>query len=142
TTTVRGGSGNDQFFVGSSTDPAASTLDSIQGPLTVDGTLGADGQGDFNYLELRDRGSTTPHCYNLTGTATTTTLTRSPGAAPITSAHTAPPTVNPPGGLVIDYGPQACSPPMATDLALSNPVRAGQRATLSGRLVDPDAGDA
>src|SRR5262249_8363711 len=76
TTMVAAGGGNDQVFVGSTTDLLTATLDSIQGPLTV------DGQGGTNYLELRDRGTTTPHCYNLTGTATTNTLTRSPGAAP------------------------------------------------------------
>jgi hypothetical protein len=116
--TINGGSGNDTFNVGST----ANTLDPIQGPVTV------NGQGGFDTLNINDQGSTTPHDY----TQTATTFSRD-GAATITFSSIE--SLQPHKGIVLG------SAPMATDLAFTSSIRAGQFATLSGRLIDADAGD-
>jgi hypothetical protein len=135
-TAVNTGNCNDQVYVGSTTDILTATLDSIQGPLTI------DGQGGINYLELRDKGTTTKHSYTLTASGAFITEQRSPGAAPITFTNIGPMSTNPLVGFMLDRGPVGgINLPMATGLALSGPIRAGGHATLSGRLVDRDKGD-
>jgi acrosin len=115
--TVNAGSSNDVVNVGST----ANTLDPIQGAVTVDG-----GTGGTDTLNVNDQGSTTPHTY----TQTATTLDRS-GAARITFANIE--------HLQVHKGPVAGSAPQAKNLTMTKSVKAGQSATLSGRLVDENA---
>jgi hypothetical protein len=116
--TIVDGGNIDIIHVGS----AANTLDGIQGPLTVNGSISG-----FNTLIINDQGSTTPHVY----TQTATTLSRS-GAATISFFNVE--------NLAVNKGPVSGTPPAAADLALTSPVAAGQTATLTGRLVSSDAG--
>jgi hypothetical protein len=125
--TIDTGVGNDSINVGS----AANTLDGILGPLTVNG-----GVGGVTILNINDQGSTTPHTYNLTSGSPTSTFTRSaPG--PVTVNFSGIPIQN----LHVNKGAQVGNPPQARGLTLTEEVRVGQLATLSGRLVDqsPDA---
>jgi Ca2+-binding RTX toxin-like protein len=74
--TIREGAGGDIVLVGS--DPAhafSSTLDQIQGPLTLDGGEG----GSMDRLDLIDQGNAIGHTYTVTATG----VSRS-GMAPIT----------------------------------------------------------
>jgi hypothetical protein len=115
--------GDDKFIVGSPSD----TLDTIRSRLTLNGGSG------FDSLTVNDQGSTTPHTYTLTATS----LTRSSTADPTV-------TINFSGidTLQLNEGPLTLPhPPLARDLALTDKVRVGEPATLTGRLWDEDAGD-
>jgi hypothetical protein len=115
--TIDTGDGSDQINVGSPNN----TLDAIQGPLTI------NGQGGFDTLNINDQGSTTPHVYNQTAT----TVSRS-GAATITFSSIE--------SLNVNKGPIAGSASQASNLTLTGVIQAGGLATLSGRLVDANAG--
>jgi hypothetical protein len=114
--TIDGSAGNDTINVGS----AANTLDPIQGAVTVDGGLGGT-----DTLNINDQGSTTPHTY----TQTATTLSRN-GAADIIFSNVE--------SLQVHKGPVVGNPPQAKNLELTQAVKVGQFAALSGQLTDPD----
>jgi hypothetical protein len=116
--TIVDGGNIDVIRVGS----AANTLDGIQGPLTVDGSISG-----FNTLIINDQGSKTPHTYKQTAT----TLSRS-GAATISFFNVE--------SVAVNKGPISGSAPAARNLALTSPILPGRSATLSGQLVDA-AGD-
>jgi hypothetical protein len=120
--TLNGGAGDDIFVVGS----LSNTLDAIRGPVTVNGGAGGD------ILFVKDQGSTTPHTYTQTATA----VTRSGGGGPTVTVN-----FSSIEGLDLSKGPVAGNPPMATDLTLTESVRAGELATLTGRLIDADEAD-
>jgi hypothetical protein len=111
--TIQAGTGTDTINIGTVTN----TLDLLDGTVTVHGGPGV------TTLNINDQGSITPHTYNQT----LTTLDRS-GAARITFTGIA--------NLHINKGPVLG--PMLTDLSFPQSIRAGQLATLKGRLVDPD----
>jgi hypothetical protein len=113
--TIVDGGNIDVIRVGS----AANTLDGIQGPLTVDGSISG-----INVLIINDQGSTTPHTY----TQTPTTLSRS-GAATISFFNVESVSVN--------KGPVA-SPPAAKDLKLTPGPKGSRYVTLTGQLTDAD----
>jgi hypothetical protein len=120
TVTVNGGFGNDVINVGG----VGNTLDGILGPVTVNGGFGTD------TVNIRDNGSTTPHTYSQTATS----LTRSGGGTPAV-------TINYPGieFLGVAKGPVVNPhPPLAKNLALSQNVRVGGLARLTGRLDEAD----
>jgi hypothetical protein len=114
------GAGNDKVNVGS----AVNTFDPIQG------TVNVDGQGDADSLNVNDQGSTTtPHVY----TTSSTTFTRT-GAANVTFANVESPKLN--KGLETTG---AGSTPQVSKLIFPTSITLGQLATLSGKLIDPDA---
>src|SRR5262249_26099479 len=118
--TIDAGFGKETINVGSPTNPLLSTLDTILGPVTV------NGQGGLTTLNINDQGSKTPHSYFLQNK---NTLFRSPGnTAPISFFFMAPPNIN--------KGPEIGKPPKIKNLKLTKSVKAGQPATLSGQLVD------
>jgi hypothetical protein len=117
--TIVDGGNIDVIRVGS----AANTLDGIQGPLTVDGSISG-----FNTLIINDQGSKTPHTYKQTAT----TLSRS-GAATISFFNVE--------SLAVNKGVVSGSVPAAQGLTLTKSIKAGHPATLSGHLVDA-VGDA
>src|SRR5262249_55575615 len=116
---VNAGLGSDIINVGS----ADNLLDPIQGLVTVNGRAGSS-----TTLNINDQNSTTAHTY----TQTATTLSRT-GAATISFFNIAT--------LHVNKGAVLGTPPMVTDLAFSSSIQAGDFATLSGRLIDADAGD-
>jgi hypothetical protein len=122
-TAIHAGGGDDRFRVGSTTN----TIDRIRTPLLLDGESGTD------FVSILDQGSTQPHTYNNTAT----TFTRSSTADPTV-------TVNFKSIEALDVFKGAVvstSPPLAKNLALSKKVRAGESATLTGRLEDANAAD-
>jgi hypothetical protein len=122
-TAIHAGGGDDRFRVGSTTN----TLNKIRTPLLLDGESGTD------FVSIFDQGSTTPHTY----TNTATTFTRSSTADPTVTIG-----LKSIEALDVFKGVVATtSPPLAKDLALSRKVRAGESATLTGRLEDADASD-
>jgi hypothetical protein len=122
-TAIHAGGGDDRFRVGSTTN----TLNKIRTPLLLDGETGTD------FVSIFDQGSTTPHTY----TNTATTFTRSSTADPtVTIGLKSIEALDVFKGVVA-----STSPPLAKDLALSKKVRAGESATLTGRLEDADASD-
>jgi hypothetical protein len=118
--TINGGFGNDVINVGS----ADNKLDAIQGAVTVDGGLGGT-----DTLNINDQGSKTPHTY----TQSATTLDRN-GAARITFTGIE--------NLHVNKGAVLGNAPQAKDLKLTPSAKKCQFATLTGRLVDTDPGDA
>jgi hypothetical protein len=107
------------FFFGS--------LDNIHNPLTLNGGAG------FDTLLVADQNAATGHFYSDNHFSQ---ITRDFGAVTVNYSlmnteqliqSTKPPTFIPDPGF-----------PQATDLALTDSIRAGQRATLTGRLVDAD----
>jgi hypothetical protein len=108
---------NDTIIVGSPDNK----LDPIQGAVTVTAQNGID------TLFVNDQGSTTAHTY----TQTDTTFGRD-GAATVTFLGFLSQNVH------LNRGLQTGAAPMLTDLAFTDTIRAGQLATLSGRLVDAD----
>jgi hypothetical protein len=115
---IEDGAGKNTINIGST----ANTLDTIQGVVSVLGALGGD------TLNINDQGSTTPHSYFEGTFQGTTTLSRS-GAAAISFTHIT--------DVHLNKGPEIKAP-QAKDLTLTKAIRAGQFATLSGRLVDAD----
>jgi len=113
------GAGNDKVNVGSTLN----TLDAIQGTVTL------DGQGDSDSLNVNDQGSTTAHVY----TTSSTTFTRT-GAANVTFANVESPKLNK-GVETAGAG----TAPQVANLVFPTTVTVGQFATLTGKLVDPDA---
>jgi hypothetical protein len=127
TTAILAGSGGHTFNVGSTTD-STSTLDAVQGLLTITSTNNTD---SADTLHIFDRGSSTPHIYTITPgspDASTTTFKRSapnPVTIQFSSIITlAPPQENP-------AGPGT----MAAQLAFPSAIEAGSFATMTGRLV-------
>jgi hypothetical protein len=124
--TINGSGGSDFVAVGS----AANTLDTIRGPVTVNGGSGTD------FLQINDQGSTTGHLYGITASSVTrqfgnsVTINYSSIESLQVNKSTAP----------IVFNPDPFFPQVA-DLAFTDSIRAGEFATLSGRLVDGDAGD-
>jgi hypothetical protein len=122
-TAIHAGGGDDRFRVGTQTN----TLNRIRTPLLLDGESGTD------FVSILDQGSTTPHTY----TNTATTFTRSSSADPTVTV-----TFKSIEALDVFKGVVASTnPPLAKNLALSKKVRAGELATLTGRLEDADAAD-
>jgi acrosin len=112
--TIVDGGGDDVIHVGS----AANTLDGIQGPLTVNGSISG-----FNTLIINDQGSTTPHVY----TQTATTLSRS-GAATISFFNVE--------NLAVNKGPVLGGAPAAKGLKLTPGPNGSRLVTLTGQLTD------
>jgi Ca2+-binding RTX toxin-like protein len=120
---LNGGAGNDQIVVGS----ASNTLD------TIDAVF-VNGGDDFDTLIVNDQGSTTvSHTYTEKPFLFDRSGVGEPNATVFFKADVELPLLN--KGLV------AGSAPMVTDLALTESIKAGQSATLSGLLVDADAAD-
>jgi hypothetical protein len=139
--TINGGSGSDHFFIQSTAGPARiqvngldgndvftvsshGTLDRIQTPVTL------NGNGGFDTLVVDDHAAPVGHSYSSSATE----IIRSGLGGP---------------NVVIDFSPfesaslfvNGTSAPAAQNLALTNQVRVGELATLSGQLVDADPGD-
>jgi hypothetical protein len=112
---INPGDGQDTIVVGDATE----TLAGILGPVTIDGS------GNNDTLTIEDQLSTTPHTYTITPT----TVSRSGAATIIFFGIT---------NLIVDKGVEAGTAPQAAGLTLTPTIRAGDLATLSGRLVDPD----
>src|SRR5207302_495262 len=94
------------------------------------GLLGAPLPITFNANDLHAlilTGGTGAHTHTALFTRT------NPGSLTINYAHFPPASFHP--------GATNGSPPMVTGLTFPSSIRAGQFATLGGRLVDPDAGD-
>ena len=121
TVQINGLGGNDQFFVTS----AFHTLDTIKAPLQLNGNSG------FDSITIDDQGSQLAHIYTVTATS----VTRSFNSAPVVINFASP------ESMVLLKGPSFSSPPLARDLKLTDKVRAGEAATLTGVLWDADAGD-
>jgi hypothetical protein len=135
-----GGQGNETFLVHSTAPPAPITIDGL-GRTTnfnvgnifnslddIHSTLNLHGGAGFDALFVHDEGSTTGHFYGDNGSQITrdsVTINYSLMNIHQLFRSTAP----------IRFGPDPGFP-AATDLALSDSIRAGQRATLSGRLID------
>jgi hypothetical protein len=115
---INTGNSSDTITVGNTLN----TLDNLQGALTINGQNGSD------TLIINDQGSTTAHVY----TQTATTVSRD-GAATITFSSIE--------SLQLHKSQVVGNPPMVTDLTFPSSIQAGHFATLSGRLIDPDAGD-
>jgi hypothetical protein len=119
---VFGRDGNDLAVVGS----AAGSLDTILGEVGFIGGFG------FDTLVVNDQGAPVGHTYTDSGSR----ITRSGGGTPT---------------VVIDYisvesklinvNAVIGSAPQAENLKLTKSIKAGQSATLTGRLVDADAAD-
>lgn len=125
--TINGLGGGDFFSIGST----GNTLDTIRGPVTVNGGFGG---GDF--LQVNDQGSTTGHLYGVTATA----VTRQVGNS-VTVSYSGIETLQLNKSTVpIVFNPDPFFP-AAKHLALETKVAVGQTATLTGRLVDGDPGD-
>jgi hypothetical protein len=114
------GAGNDTVSIGS----AFNTLDPIQGDVKV------DGGADFDTLTASDQGSVTPHVYTTNGNV----FTRS-GAASISFANTEVATLKK-GVATSGFG----TSPLIKNVVFPTTITAGQTATLTGQLADPDAG--
>jgi hypothetical protein len=120
--TIDGLGSNVRFIVGNSN----LSLDDIHNPLTLNGGAG------FDQLIVNDTGAATGHFYSNDGSQ----ITRDFGAI----------TIDYSGMDVVQLNESPLTPhflrdpffPAATDLALNHSLRAGQRATLSGRLIDAD----
>jgi hypothetical protein len=127
TTAILAGSrGGHTFNVGSTTN-SSSTLDAVQGLVTINSTS----TNATDVLRIFDRGSSTPHTYTITvgsPDSTTTTFQRSapnPVTIEFSSIITlAPPQENPAG-----------APAMAAELSFPSTIEAGRLATMTGRLV-------
>jgi hypothetical protein len=104
------------------------SLDDINNPLTLNGSAFG-----FDQLIVNDAGAATGHFYSNDGSQ----ITRDFGAVTINYSLMT-------GGVQLNESP--LTPqflpdpffPAATDLALTRSLRAGQQATLSGRLIDAD----
>jgi hypothetical protein len=114
--TIVDGGNIDIIRVGS----AANTLDGIQGPLIVDGSISG-----INVLIINDQGSKTPHVY----TETATTLSRS-GAAPISFFNVE--------SVAVNKGPVLGKAPAAKELKLTRGPKGSRLVTLTGHLTDAD----
>jgi hypothetical protein len=121
TVQINGLGGNDQFFVTS----AFHTLDTIKAPLQLNGNSG------FDSITIDDQGSQLAHIYTVTATS----VTRSFNSAPVVINFASP------ESMVLLKGPSFSSPPLARNLKLTDKIRAGEAATLTGVLWDADAGD-
>src|SRR5262249_4933696 len=127
TTNIQDGSGgNHTINVGSKpTKPLVSTLDGIQGLLSITSTRASA------LLNILDKGSTTAHVYTITPgspTPKTTTFTRS-APNPVTIQFSSIMHLNEQTGTL------AGNPTQAAELAFPTTIEAGHHATLSGRLV-------
>jgi hypothetical protein len=113
------------FFVGNDND----SLDEIRNPLTLNGGAG------FDTLDVFDEGAATGHFYSDNHFSQ---ITRDFGAVTINyslmnTEQLFPSPLPPQFTFIPDPGF-----PAATDLALSDSIRAGHRATLTGQLTDDD----
>jgi hypothetical protein len=139
-----GGQGNETYLVRSTAGIAPVTIDGLGRTATftvgnfnnalddIHTTLNLNGGAGFDTLTVNDQGSTTGHFYSDNGHQ----ITRDFGAVTINYAlmnlHTLNRSPLPPH-FIPDPGF-----PAAADLALTDSIRAGQRATLSGQLTDAD----
>jgi hypothetical protein len=119
--TIDGLGFKDNFFVGNFNN----SLDDIHNPLTLNGSIFG-----FDRLFVHDEGSVIGHFLFNNGSQ----ITRAPG--PVTINYALMNSVQLfPSPLPVPILPDPGFP-AATDLALSDSIRAGQPATLSGRLTD------
>jgi hypothetical protein len=139
---LNGGSGRDTFFVQSTAGPASIQINALGGDDKfivgnrdntlddINNTLQLNGNGGSDTLIINDQGSTSGHFYNVTASSVKRLVGHE---ATINYAAIDFLQVNPTHII-----PPFTFPPAAKNLKFPSSIKAGQAATLTGRLTDAD----